>query len=222
MADHHAIAEHRIRIPKTARFYTIGTVDDTVQDLWYVCHGYSELAGEFVTNFSGIAARGRLIVAPEALSRYYTNHAEREVGATWMTREDRLTDIEDYVEYLDLLHKQITSAVGAHPARIRLLGFSQGAATATRWAVRGSIARGELILWGGPIPPDLDVPRDLTRLRDWRLLMVFGKRDQYATDDAIATELRRMEDLNLQFDVIAFDGGHRLDDTTIKVLADTP
>ena len=63
------IHEHRIQVSRTARYYTIGSMTDTVHDLWYVCHGYSELAAKFVGNFEVLRQPGTLVVAPEALTK---------------------------------------------------------------------------------------------------------------------------------------------------------
>src|SRR5206468_3354730 len=74
-------------------------------------------------------------------------------GASWMTREDRLHEIDDYVRYLDAVHAQVASG----KARVTALGFSQGTATACRWAAFGSARIDRLIVWGGEVPPDLDL-----------------------------------------------------------------
>src|SRR3546814_5982443 len=100
------IDEHSITVPRTARYYTMGEPQDQPRELWYVCHGYAQLGSRFIRRFAPLDDGTRLIVAPEALSRFYLEvkgrtHAESPVGASWMTREDRLSEIDDYVAYLD-------------------------------------------------------------------------------------------------------------------------
>ena len=46
----------------------------------------------------------RVLVAPEGLSRFYVNATHGLVGASWMTREDRQHEIDDYVGYLDAIY----------------------------------------------------------------------------------------------------------------------
>ena len=65
-----AVEEHRITVPRTARYYTLGEAV-TASELWLVLHGYGQLARFFLRPFEGME-RGRLIAAPEALSRFYT------------------------------------------------------------------------------------------------------------------------------------------------------
>jgi len=213
------IREHHLHVQRSARYYSIGSMTDAVDDLWYVCHGYSELAGRFIQPFQSIERPGRLIVAPEALMRYYTDHAARAVGATWMTSEDRLTDIQDYVKYLDTLHQHVLGILPNQPSRVRVLGFSQGTATVCRWAAQGSITEGDLILWGGSLPPDIDIKTDVPRIRRWDLTIVFGQRDEFIEEGAVDREHERLEALGVSRHVLTFDGGHRLDDATLHTLA---
>src|SRR5207237_799567 len=71
-------------------------------------------------------ARGCCVVAPEGRPRFYLTESptERRVGASWMTREDRLHEIDDYVRYLDAVHVDLKLP----NTRITALGFSQGSA----------------------------------------------------------------------------------------------
>src|SRR5947199_10791389 len=100
--------EHHFSTRRTARFFTLGSPERST-DLWILCHGYGQLASRFLERFRPIEAERRCIVAPEGLSRFYLTDspAERRVGASWMTREDRLHEIDDYVRYLDALHAKI-------------------------------------------------------------------------------------------------------------------
>ena len=67
----------------------------------------------------------------------------------------RATDIADYVSYLDTLYEHVRATVPAPAARVHVLGFSQGAATASRWAALGRSVIDRLILWGGAHAHDL-------------------------------------------------------------------
>lgn len=182
--------------------------------MWFVLHGYGMLAGQFIRFFSDLASPERLIVAPEAMNRFYlvgvekTPAAERPVGATWMTREDRASEIADYVEYLDTLHAEITASSGGANVRVVLLGFSQGAATATRWITHGRARIDRLILWGGLIPPDADLAKGHAALHNVPLTLVAGERDQYINGTALADDAARLDAARIPFELIRFDGGH--------------
>ncbi|MGL4597138.1 MAG: alpha/beta hydrolase, partial [Bacteroidia bacterium] len=124
-------------IEKTARFFWLGEAGENVEELWIVCHGYAQLADEFLESFRCIESPKRLLVAPEGLHRFYPKGSSGRVAASWMTREERLADISDYVQYLDQVH-QILCAENPNIKRIVVLGFSQGAATVSRWAMQGN------------------------------------------------------------------------------------
>src|SRR4029077_15253411 len=140
--------EHFLSTPRTARYFTLGSPEGAT-DVWFVCHGYGQLASRFLERFRALESEGRCIVAPEGLSRYYLteNPTERRVGASWMTREDRLHEIDDYVRYLETLHAQVVPAT----ARVTALGFSQGTATVCRWAAVGAGRIDRLGVCGGGV-----------------------------------------------------------------------
>jgi predicted esterase len=156
-----------------------------------------------------------LLVAPEAMNRFYTVSPDkapardRPVGATWMTREDRESEVGDYVEYLDALAAEIARAMRSNAA-VNVLGFSQGAATATRWITHGRVNAARLVLWGGLIPPDSDLTRGPAALRGVPLTIVLGTRDQYVSDDMLAAEVARLDSAKIPREIIRFDGGHHV------------
>jgi predicted esterase len=211
--------EHHLTVPRTARYYTLGEPGPAVRQVWLTCHGYGQLAGRFLRHFEPIADASRLIVAPEGLSRFYVDAGMRErVGATWMTREDRLAEIEDYVRYLDALHAAVFSGLDRAAVELVVLGFSQGVATAARWVARG-VRAARLVAWGGQLPPELD----LTGLRDLfartRLTIVYGTSDEYITPKIAAQEEARLEAAKIPFEVHTFDGGHDVPAAALRAVA---
>ena len=127
---------------RTARYYTLGGGSAAPRDVWFVLHGYGQLAGDFIRYFSDLAADDSLVVAPEAMNRFYLVTTEtsapardRPVGATWMTREDRDSEIADYVEYLDALYDEVR---GRGRARRRARSTSSGFRRARRRRRGGS------------------------------------------------------------------------------------
>jgi len=208
--------EHPFSTSRSARYFTLGAPAHAA-DLWFVCHGYGQLASRFLERFRPIEA-GRCIVAPEGLSRFYLTESptERRVGASWMTREDRLHEIDDYVRYLDGLYAMVVP----RDARVTALGFSQGTATACRWTAIGSSRVDRLIVWGGEVPPDLDLTdtRVAERLRAAKLTLVFGTRDQLFTPKIIAATESRLREQKIPYELVPFEGGHDIDEATLRRL----
>jgi predicted esterase len=217
------VQEHHIRVARTARYFMLGNRSPDVTDVWFVCHGYGQLATDFLAAFQVIADPQRLVVAPEALNRFYPGIStgphgpDSPVGATWMTRVDRLAEIDDYVEYLDTLYRTVLE--GIEPTRVTGLGFSQGAATVCRWAASTEQRIDRVVLFGGALPPEMNVTPALFKAAT--LTIVLGKHDATANPDRIASERRRMEQGGLSYDLLRFPGGHRLDDGVLRQLAQT-
>ena len=135
---------HHFAARRTARYYTLDPAG-VAHQVWFVMHGYGQLAGAFIRHFQAVRDGHGLVVAPEALSRLYLPGHQR-VGASWMTKEDRLTEIDDYLAYLDALYDRIFESVDRSRVTVHVLGFSQGAATASRWATLGRAHTDRLIL----------------------------------------------------------------------------
>jgi predicted esterase len=207
---------HHLRVQRTARYFTLGGANGAPRAIWFVLHGYGQLAGEFIRYFGDLAADDALIVAPEALNRFYllgvdkAPARDRPVGATWMTREDRASEIADYVEYLDALYDDVAAEAVADGAVVNVVGFSQGAATATRWVTHGRSTVNRLVLWGGLIPPETDLSRGAPTFRGAHLTLVLGTRDQYVDAAALAAERARLSATHIPHDVVEFDGGHAI------------
>ena len=212
---------HHIRVAKRARYYTMGPQRDAAA-IWLVCHGYGQLAVRFIDNFAAIATPDRLIVAPEALHRFYIDPppapaSDRRVGATWMTREDRESDIADYVDYLDQLASEMLAR--SPRARLHVLGFSQGSATIMRWAVHASRAPDHLVSWAGEVPTDVDWNMGARKLANTRIDIVCGDRDELTSPKVIQRNIATLTEVGLRYQLHSFSGRHHLDDEMLRRLA---
>lgn len=213
--------EHHLKVPRTARYLTEGEIE-SAEEVWFVLHGYSMLASVFLKWFVPALRPGRLLVAPEALSRsYHDEGSGRRVGASWMTKEDREVEIEDYVRYLDLLADQVLAAVPGAP-RINIHGFSQGTATACRWVSFGRIHTERLVLWSGGVPPDLPLDRYGPVLTRSGLTLAIGTRDKFITVADIDREQARLAAAGLTPTIHRFDGGHRVDTAMLRTFSEEP
>ena len=215
MMSHHAMKEQELNFNYKARYYTQGELITTTQKIWFVLHGYGQLAKFFISKFKVLSDAGVYVIAPEGLSKFYledvTSRARtgnNRVGATWMTRENRLSDIDNYITYLTLIYQKEVP----HDFRgeVTFLGFSQGAATATRWSIDGNHAFNQLILWAGILPADMDFEKAHGKLKDKKIIEVFGKADPYLTDERLKEVISLNERLNINPTLIEFEGGHEI------------
>jgi predicted esterase len=215
------VLEGRLSVERSARYWTLGDRDATHDEVWFVLHGYAQLARRFLRRFEAVAEPGRLVVAPEALSRFYVGSGqgrhgqEAVVGATWMTREDREAEIRDYVAYLGRLGEAVVRGA----PRVTVLGFSQGVATAWRWVTLGAapgLAR--LVAWSGTLPPDLDLERAAGALSGADVVLVSGEQDETVPPAAAEAAAGRLRAVGVACRVVSHGGGHEIDAETLRGL----
>jgi predicted esterase len=213
--------KHRVAVSRMARYFTLGGTE--AREVWFACHGYGQLAARFLEKLRVLDDGRHYVVAPEGLSRFYLteNPTERRVGASWMTREDRLAEIADYVQYLDAVYDDVLGRLDRARVTVHALGFSQGAATVSRWTAMGRAQIDRVILWGGEFPPDLDLTRGVfaERLRAARLTLVNGRSDEYITAKVLAGVAQRLGAHDIPYQEIPFAGGHELNESVLKELA---
>ena len=209
--------EHHISFSYSGRYFTLGD-KGSARQIWFVLHGYGQLAGFFIRKFRALEQHDIYVIAPEGLSRFYLEDTDQRmrtgnnrVGATWMTRENRLTDIRNYIGFLDTIYYKEE----AHSLPVTILGFSQGAATASRWASETSAQFGRLILWGGILPPDLDLSQASSRLTNVETILVKGTSDPFMNDSRYAEMNQLSEQLGISSRTVNYAGGHDIDETTL-------
>jgi predicted esterase len=178
-------------------------------------HGQGQLAQYFIKKFESLEKHDAMIVAPEGLSHYYLNGFNGRVGATWMTKENRLTDIGNYITYLNSVYEALNL-----PPNIKttVLGFSQGAATACRWVTDGKIKFDRLILWGGVFPPDMNFEAGHDMLKQKKIISVNGSHDPFMTEEKFKEMRNLSERLKITPTEIQFDGGHDIHEETLLYL----
>jgi predicted esterase len=132
-----------------------------------------------------------------------------------MTREHRLAEIADYVDYLD----DAVAAVARPGARVVVLGFSQGVTTAARWVAQGRTALHRVVFWAGELPKDVDPAATSTRWPSAGVDLVVGERDEFRQWIGAEGQVRRFEGAGIPARLTTFAGGHRLDRETLTALA---
>lgn len=209
------IEKHFIHTLKTARFFSWGDFKNIPKNIWFVLHGYGQLASDFIDIFSGLSTKDHLFIAPEALSRFYIEGFDGKIGASWMTREEREKDIEDYIKYLNNLYEEI---VGDKKESINLhvLGFSQGAATATRWLAFGQANIKSLFLWSGLFPPDVPFNVKKELFEEAKIFLVYGDHDKFMNLEKIKKRKTIIDNEGISYEEIIFKGRHELKPDLLK------
>lgn len=204
--------EHHLSVQRTARYYTLGELNEQTTDLWFVLHGYGQLAKYFIRRFDVVQNKKTVVVAPEGLSRLYLNGEYSKIGASWITREDRDNEVQDYIAYLNKLYDTVVAGRpdgSTQPLRITLFGFSQGAATVCRWLNDGHVRADRLMLWAGFFPKGISDVIDPTKLTDTETFYIYGRHDEYIEQLPDADEyIRRMQTELPTLRIVPFEGRH--------------
>jgi predicted esterase len=135
-----------------------------------------------------------------------------------MTSEDRESEIDDYVGYLDLLHDEIFSVVDRAKVRLWVLGFSQGAATVVRWVVRGKVEPNRVVVASGMLPAELDESAAARLAARGSLTVTFGDDDEFASPERVQSEETKLKQLRIPYDMIRFNGGHTITPALLEQL----
>jgi predicted esterase len=209
--------ENHIKVQRTARYFTWGHANPNTKYVWFVLHGYGQLAPYFIKKFEKLDPDTHFIVAPEALSRFYYNNMGGRVGATWMTSEDRLNEIEDYTFFLQSVYDKV---LDENPAlstcqNTTLLGFSQGATTVTRWLMNGKVKFNRLIAWAGMLPHDMDFEKFKEILSNKECQVVYGLQDELFVKESFEGYLNDLKLKGFEPQVITFEGKHELNEEII-------
>lgn len=180
------------------------------KEIWIVFHGYGQLAEFFIRKFRSFDSSDRLIVAPEGTNYGYLEGFSGRVGANWMTKHERELAIANNHRFLDELLSVILSKYDQIP-NIHILGFSQGAATATRWASRWIGKVESLVLWAGGFAEDLVLSEAKEVFSQTKITLVLGHQDELITSESILKQEILLSNIVKNYEKIGFEGGHELD-----------
>lgn len=177
--------------------------------LCVVLHGYGQLISYFSRKFDSSANEMNYLFV-EGPHRFYLNGNNGRVGASWMTKEDRALDILENHSAI----KQLINHYGDQFDTIHLLGFSQGAATAARFAEENPELLDSLTLWASVFPPDMKTP---DQLRNLPCFLLYGDSDEYYPLEKRESMIEQQEEIT-DAEVIKYKGGHNIYALPLSIL----
>lgn len=208
------INPNNITVKRTARYFINGVDFEKAETVWFLLHGYGQIAENFIKKFQILDDGKTLLAAPEALSRFYTDDIFGKIGASWMTREERENEIEDYVSYLNDIYDGIKKLLNGRNVKLNVFGFSQGTATASRWLQRGNVKAENLVLWGGFLPPDFEIENWNASFNS--LFIVTGSRDGYLPPEKLAEGEKVLNEKGVKYSAKIFEGGHEMKESVVN------
>jgi len=134
-----------------------------------------------------------------------------------MTKEDRLTDIENQYSYVDAILRQYE--FDWNKVELVYFGFSQGVATMCRYAAHAKLKFSKMILWAGTFPPDLRSDDFYFINGNEKVQYFTGNEDPFYKPGMKEEQLERIYDsLKIDAEVIEFEGKHELKSELISNL----
>ena len=127
---------------------------------------------------------------------------------------------DDYLAYLDALYNHLFESIDRRRVTVHVLGFSQGAATASRWTTLGHAEADRLILWAGDLAHDLDLAAHAETLRRLTLTLVVGTDDEFVTPKRLAGLEALLIEHSIPYRLRPFKGPHRMDAETLALLTE--
>lgn len=201
------VEEHHIKVEKTARYFKNYTTGENIHDFWLILHGYAQLGSDFIKEFEFLSNEDTMIVAPEGLSKFYSRN---NPAASWMTKEDRLYEIEDYLSYLEKLVFHLTGNYNLSSANVNLLGFSQGVHTALRFFIYSKFNFNNLFLCCSDLPRDADFGKLNTKLSNSKMYYLLGNNDPIISTETYERNIKLLNEKNIDFKKVVFDGKHEV------------
>ncbi len=163
----------------TNTYNTLNNLSPKTKNIWVVFHGMGYLSRYFINYFSELNPDENYIIAPQAPSKYYQDRAFKHVGASWLTREDTLTETQNILNYIDaVVEKELPEQI----PNLIVLGYSQGVSIAARWVAKRKIQCNTLILHSGGIPNELQASDFAFLKADAKVVYLYGDKDQYITE----------------------------------------
>jgi len=203
-----------ISISKTAHYY-IQEPELQIEKVLFVIHGYAQLASDFINEFESLKSSAILVVAPEALSKFY-NKARKPV-ANWMTSHEREDEIEDYINYLMALEEEIFNEYGK--LEKSALGFSQGVSTLFRWLIASKYKSTQIFACSGSIPPELTTS-DVSTIKSSIINYSYGDNDGLQSIESARKQINFLKSLSLNVIEQQYIGGHEVSEETMSMIKD--
>ncbi|PTM02289.1 MAG: esterase, partial [Bacteroidetes bacterium] len=142
----------------------------------------------------------------QAQSKYYIPPAYKHVGASWLTKENTLSETENVMRYFDAVLEAEDIPIDKN---LIILGYSQGVSVAMRYIAKRQLHCEQLVLMSGGIPKELVADEFKFLEGKAKITMIYGTQDEYLNEERMQNETNRVKELfGNDIAIIPFDGKH--------------
>ena len=204
-----------IKVAKTARYATYGTISEHTKYFWFALHGSKMVCEQIIKKFKDFDSGEHFVIAPEGLSRLYAKGFGGDVVATWMTSRDRLYEISDFSEYLSALYDNYVPKLPSDCKKV-VMGFSQGGTTALRWLHHSPVDVDVFLGYSCWIPEDIDLAAGKTDIKNKKCIYTYGLQDQFLSTERVVMLNSVIAKNGLEVIQESYDGDHRIDTDQLR------
>ena len=205
-----------IQVRRTARFFLSKEPDEQIKTVLVVLHGYAQNGDDFLEAFGELKRDDLLILAPEGLSKFYWKDFTSDPSSSWMTSLERENEILDTMRYLEQVVLDIKAQLPCRNVEFVCLGFSQGAATASRLVCNPYLSFTKLLLYGGAPAHDLH----------WQVLLevlefhlIYGDNDALVSESQVTKVKKLIESKRFPVRVHPYKGKHKIEAAGLQIVA---
>ncbi len=208
----------KFKIERTAHVYSLGELSGETTDVWIVFHGYGQLASRIIKKFNHLELDNAYILAPEGISKFYFKRDPLILGASWMSKQHREDEIEDYLKYIDAVYDSLPTS---NTWRLNVLGFSQGCTTMLRWLDHRRPNLHKLVMWAGQFPHDMQYEefKEYFNTITQRFFCV-GDTDEFVTPERFKKLKAFLGEYEMNLEFKRFIGKHVVDRTILSEVFD--
>jgi predicted esterase len=197
-----------VQIRKTVRYFISKKIDEKVKRVVFVLHGYAQNGDDFLKSCLALANEETLLVAPEGMSKFYWKDFTSNPSSSWMTSLERENELMDTMNYLSQVLMQVKTQLPKEGIKYGCLGFSQGAAAASRFACNPYLNCQDLFLYAGGPAHDLNwdaLPKDL------KFHLIYGDEDPLVSASQAAKVEAYIKGKKVQVSHFKFKGKHKIE-----------
>ncbi len=156
------------------------------------------------------------IIAPQAQGKYYLGSKYKHVGASWLTKENTLKEIENVMRYFDAV---LEVEKLPNTCNLIVLGYSQGVSVAARYVANRKLKCSQLVFLSGRIPNELNKENFEFLDDQTKVSFIYGTKDEYLNEELLETEKKRFYSLFGESAIMSsFEGKHEVNKKVIESL----
>jgi predicted esterase len=204
--------------------YRLALPDGEALQPWVLAlHGYGESGARFLERLMPLVAAGCAVLAPDGpYPVELRTESPPRIGCAWYQYSGdgaRFAAALDFTSrHLDRLIAHAESEHPLDPARLAILGYSQGGYLAGVFALARPAKARALVAIAARIKVELFEPAALAAVR-FPVLAVHGRNDRHVALDPEAQSVEALRAAGVPAELLAHDGGHGLRDDLLPPIA---